>query len=107
MVKIARPGVIRTFPAAAQCRDRRREHENDHSQSRGRALVPVLLDQRTTPGEDGVSSAIVAQLLASRLGMPQTRRLRRVAPAEAIGLYADASALAMPRGPAPQISRQT
>lgn len=56
----------------------------------GRALAPIA--QPATPGDRlvryRIDAPFLAQLIANRDGLPDTRRLRRAEPRRAAGLYA-------------------
>jgi hypothetical protein len=90
MTRIARSGRIRTFAAGAARRRHGRDFESQLPDHGGRALVPVEPSIEERVAGDAASSPVVAQMLAAKLGLPQTRRLRRAAPLEASSLYADA-----------------
>ena len=65
------------------------------ARSAGRSLVPVAPAPEAASGGDlpRPAAALLAQLMAARENLPQARRLRRAAPAEAIAAYRATAAL--------------
>lgn len=65
------------------------------AQPAGRSLVPVAPAPEAVSGGDlpRPAAALLAQLMAARENLPQSRRLRRAGPAEAIAAYRAAAAL--------------
>jgi hypothetical protein len=71
--------------------------ETDHttvSEGESRALVPTGSGAYRRLSQPPCQAAFLAQLIATRDQLPQTRERRRVAPAQAVNAYRTAATLA-------------
>lgn len=78
------------FHSASERRGQKpsREAAPEKETAREKAALPAVLPQdRQQPRPRGSYAPLVAQLIATKLDMPQTRARRRAEPATAIGAY--------------------
>jgi hypothetical protein len=94
--------------STARTRAASRHASGEQPVAKGQALVvvaPVVRSDAPAPvARRAASAAFLAQLIATREQLPQTRERRRAEPADAIAVYAAALA-AVPAPSAPAVSR--
>lgn len=78
--------------------DRRERHNAPLPESPGRALVSLAAPPVPQPAANLRDAAFLAQLIASKERIAQTRARRRAEPNEAIAAYRAAAALTAKRG---------
>src|SRR5262245_2754498 len=100
------PAVISSSTARTRAASKQASGEQPAAQSRALvAVAPIVRSDAPAPvARRAASAAFLAQLIATREQLPQTRERRRAEPADAIAVYA-ARIAAVPAPLAPVMSR--